>query len=485
MTKRKRLVRMAALVASLTGCASTREAFDPEYVEVTWNAHRACQYAQPPEATLNPTIAELSGPHSVVDYLEFALAQNAGVQAARKRVEAAAMRVPQAASLNDPRLSVTPWPFYPYVPQTAGGRVTADISLSQEIPWSGKLDADAQAAAAEVDMARARLAVVEFEVIAQVKRAYYQLGYLEESLRITNESRQLLADVMRLAEVRYTAGRTSQQDVLRLQAELANVDVDVVRLQQELAASRAELGQLLHVSPDIPFETLGEFNLQRIPEDLESLYQQAITARPELHEQLAAIRRDRFKVERARLEYYPDIMYGAQWGAMTTNRALAPTADGLDMVGLNLSCNLPIYGNRIRAGIRESEFSVVASAREYDQLKDQTLRDVKALFTQAQSQQEIAELFRSSIIPKTQQSLDVSMSEYEVGTLGFVQLIDNWRSLLRVQLLVKQTEMQLGQTLAELEQVVGGFAVTYTEVPTPGVEQVVAPPISSAIQESN
>ncbi|MDA1055244.1 MAG: TolC family protein [Planctomycetota bacterium] len=226
--------------------------------------------------------------------------------------------------------------------------------------------------------------------------------------------------------------------------------------------------QLLHVSPETPFETTRQLSAQDIPRDLDRLYKQAIAAPPELHKQLAAVERDRFKVERAQLNYFPDLTFGAQWGEMTGNQALSPVANGHDTVGLSISGNLPVYRNRISAGVREAEAQVVASGRQYDQLRDQTLRDVKSLFAQAKSQQEMAQLFRESIIPKTQQALDIAIREYRVGTTELVQMIDNWRELRRLQIMHQQLEAQVRQTLASLERVMGGFTI-------PAIEAIPAP----------
>ncbi len=301
----------------LVGCKSAHKIHDPEYAQVTYDVQQAWHTSEPVEEAVNPVYHELAGPQPVEAYINFALSQNAGVQAARKSMEAAAMRVPQAASLKDPMLSVSGWPFYPYVPQTAAGRVTAEAMVSQEVPWFGKLRAQSEAAEAEVNMARAQLAAAELEVIEQVSRGYYQLYFVEQSIQITEQNRNLLADVLQIADARYRTSTTSQQDVLRLQAEVSGIDSDIVRLRQELDSARAELAQLLHVSPETPFETTRQLVAQDVPRDLDRLYKQAIAARPELHEQLAAIERDRFKVERAQLEYFPDLTFGAQWGEMT------------------------------------------------------------------------------------------------------------------------------------------------------------------------
>lgn len=474
MAIEQRVIWLSISACLIVGCKTTQQVHDPEFAEVSHAVHRAWHVPLAEDETINPVAAELTGPQPIETYVAFALSQNAGVQAARKRMEAAAMRVPQAASLRDPMLSVTGWPFSPYVPQTAGGRVTTETMVSQEVPWRGKLRTQAQAAEAEVKMARAQLAAAELEVVEQVSRAYYQLHFVEQSTQITEQNRKLLADILQIADIRYRTGKTSQQDVLRLQAELSSVDGDIVRLKQEIESSRADLAQLLHVSPETPFQTSGQLTAQDIPSDLDRLYKQAVAARPELHEQLAALERDRFKVERAQLDYFPDLTFGAQWGAMTTNRALAPSADGLDMVGFNISGNIPIYRNRIAAGVREAEAQAVADARLYDQMRDQTLRDVKTLFSQAKSKQQVSELFRESIIPKTQQALDVAIREYQVGTTEFVQMIDNWRALLRLQITHQQLESELRQSVASLERVVGGFDVPTAEaIPIP--VQAVAP----------
>jgi outer membrane protein TolC len=229
--------------------------------------------------------------------------------------------------------------------------------------------------------------------------------------RFRSVTYRILSQMVALAVIS-RHGQTSQQDVLRLEAELSTVDGDLVQLQQEVESARADLAQLLHVSPETAFVTNGQLADQHVPQDLKRLFQQAVTARPELHEQLAAIERARFNVDRARLDYFPDLAFGAQWGAMTKGGGLAPSADGLDIFGLNISGNLPLYRNRVRAGIREAEAETVASARQYDQVKDQTLRDVKSLFSQARSQQEVARLLRESTIPKTEQALRVAIREY-------------------------------------------------------------------------
>ena len=473
-----RIRKLAALfaVCGLVGCKTAHPVRDPEYARVSQAVHASWQAPLPPAEVLNPVAHELAEPQLVGAYIQFALSQNPGIQAARKRVDAAAMRVPQAASLKDPMLDVTGWPFFPNVPQTASGRMTVDMMVSQEVPWFGKLSTKAAAAEEEVNAARAQLAAAELKVIEEVKRAYYELYYVQKALQVTRQDRAILADLLEVANSLYKTGKTSQQDVLRLDAELSNVDGELIRMEQMRVAAQADLAQVLHVSPETPLAAVDTLSPEDVPSSLDWLYRQAIVARPELHARLAEIARDRRLGDMARLEFFPDTTFKFGWGEMTTSGALAPTADGIDNLTVGLSVNLPLYRGRLNAAVREAEATVVARVREYDQMKDETQRDVKLLFTQAASQRDMERLFRESIIPKTRQALEVAVRGYQVGEIEFADLIANWRELLRFHIMQLQLEAQLHQTLASLERVVGLSANPPETIPVPHEEPQPLPP---------
>jgi outer membrane protein TolC len=467
------LTGIAALVA---GCKSVPPVNDPDYAQVANSVQQAWYAPEPAEKAINPIITELAGPQPVNVYIRFALSQNSGIQVARKRMEAAALRVPQAASLKDPMLDMTGWPFYPNVPQTASGRMTADLMVAQEVPWFGKLDTKAAAAEEEVNATRAQLAAAELKTIEEVKRAYYELYFTQKAIRITQQDRDVLSNLVEVADSLYRTGKASQQDILRLQAELSNVDGELIRMRQMRESAQATLSQVLHISPETALAAVDELPNEEMPRDLDWLYQQAVRGRPELHAMLAEIERDQRKVEMAALEYYPDAIFKFGWGEMTTNRAIAPSADGIDNLAVGLSVNLPIYRGRLDAAKREAEATVVASARQYDQMKDETQRDVKQLYTQATSQRDLEILFRESIIPKTQQALEVATRGYQVGETEFADLIANWRELLRFHIAHLQLEAQLRQTMASLERVVGGLPAPLEAIPAPAEAPQPLPP---------
>ncbi len=437
----------------LSGCRTAHEIRDPEFAQVEHAIHQSWSSAAPEVEAEAPVFTSLEGPHAVEEYVQFALEQNPDIQAARKRIEALAYLVPVAASLQDPTVGMT---LFPSPVQTASGQQDLALSASQKLPWRGKLDARAEVAEAEVNVARADLATVELVTIQDVKRAYYELYYIQQAIVVTEAEQRLLSEIRSVADTRYRAGRTSQQDVLRADLEILNIENTLIRLRQQLDSGQARLARVLHISPQTKLRAMMELPPQEAPKDLELLQQRALAARPELHSQLAALRRERQAVELARLNYVPDFTVGATW-IEVGNSGVSPVTTGEDAFLVNLGFNLPVYRKRLDASVRSAEANAVSAARKYDSLRDQTLEQVMDLFAKAQSQSDLVQLFEHDILPKAQQTLEVSSRAYNVGEVDFLQLIDNWRQVLRYQVSYHRLKASLRQTMAELERVVGGM----------------------------
>lgn len=152
--------------------------------------------------------------------IEEALARNPSVREAFSTYQAARRRVPQVTTLPDPTLALTQ---YARTPETRVGPQTTILSLTQRFPWFGKLSDQGKVAAKQAavydELYRARRA----EVIRQVKLAYFDLGYIDRALAITDEERELLSHYETLAQSRYSQGFGLQQAVVKLQAEITRV----------------------------------------------------------------------------------------------------------------------------------------------------------------------------------------------------------------------------------------------------------------------
>jgi outer membrane protein TolC len=460
---------MIALVIVSAGCRSRGHTTDNRYRQLSRDYVQAQQQPAYAIAASNPVFEELSGPHSVEEYLQIGLTQNSEIQEVRLMVESLAYRVPQAASLPDPMLGAT---AFPSPVQTAAGEQEFALSMNQKVPWRGKLATKAGIAEEEVNAARARLAAVELKVVEQIKNAYYQLYFVQHAIAIVEKDKKELERIENIVDQMYRVKReVTQQDVLQVQVALSRIDSELVQLQQQKESAQARLARLLHVSPETKPEAMDSLPPQQTVKDIQQLYELAIQSRPELHAQLATIQRDRKATCLAELQNYPDMTFGFNW-ISTDSSGISPVANGDDAFMLSLGMNLPVYRKRLDAGVREAQTRALSNARKYDRLKDETMEGVADLFAKIKSQQETLRLFRDDIIPRQQLAFDQSRDDYQVGKVDFLQMIDNWRQLLRYHIQEKRFETDLQQTLAALARQIGDFEVPGLVAPDqPPVEQ--------------
>lgn len=448
---------MVALIAISTGCRSGGSTRDVRFNQLSRDYVVAQQQPAYAVAAANPVTPQFSGPHSVEEYLQLGLTQNPEIDEARLMVESLANRVPQAASLPDPMMGMT---AYPSPVQTAAGEQNFALAMNQKVPWRGKLETRASVAQQDVNMARANLAAVELKVVEQIKNAYFDLYFIQQAISITKKDQGQLELIGEVVEQMYVVKRdVTQQDVLQVQVALARLEADLASLNQQKESAQAKLARLLHVSPETKPEALDSLPPEQTVSNIQQYYETAIAASPELHAQLSAIEKDRRSVCLAELESYPDLTYGFNWISTSTD-GISPVRNGNDAFMLTLGMNLPVYGNRIDAGVREAQTRALANAKKYDRLKDEKMESVADLFAKIKNQQENLRLFRNDIIPKQELTLEQSVEDYQVGKVDFLQMIENWRQLLRFHITEKRFETDLQQSLAALARQIGSFELS-------------------------
>ncbi|GAB5444694.1 MAG: hypothetical protein Fues2KO_50430 [Fuerstiella sp.] len=413
-------------------------------------------------ATL-PEEPHFADPHEVDFFVQVALERNPEIIAAQRAVNAQSYVIPQVTALDDPMLTDTFQPFDNHSIQTAAGRGPNSITLTQKLPWLSKLRVRGEVAEQDTKMALTRLAQAELKVIEDVKLAYHELAFNQEAIEIVEGDQKLLQQLLQFADARYRTGKTSQQDVLRAEVELEKLEDRLIALRRQQGMAQADLARALHTSPDAELIAAMDSEVPPVPQQVDALYEAAVRCRPELQEQLHAIIRNERKRELARLNYYPDFNVGLGWQEITGDDALSRVANGNDNVSMMIGVSLPVWRDKLNAGVREAESRTVESARRYDAARDDTMRMIRRYIVQAEALEQQIDLYQDSIIPKSEQTLRVSTADYRVSKVDFQQILDNWSDLLMFHLQVVRFKASLNQTLASLERVIGCQLATLPE----------------------
>lgn len=413
---------------------------------------------------------------SIEEFVQLGLQRNPRIQEAQHRVEAIRQQIPQVLTLPDPMVNTTTH-LSPI--ETAAGRQTFGLGVSQKFTNAERRVTKAAIVSDDLAATKADLARIQLEIAEKIRTACFQLLFIRKSIEITREDAESLAQIAKVIERQYEVKQAvAQQDVLNIQVEQSKVENQLTELQQKEGSFQARLARLLHVAPNSQLQIVDQLHSRKSQLDVEELIALAIQARPDLQSQLAIINRDRKKIHLAHLEGKPDFTVGLNWIA-TSDSGISPVANGEDALLLGIGFNLPVYQSRIRAGICEAQASQRASESKLASLKDMAAEEVFDLVAKLESNQQTMELIREDIIPKAQRTLDLSIDEYATGKVEYVQLIANWRSVLRYRVTEADLQSQHSQLLASLARSVGQldqFAASESDViGRPGYEALVTP----------
>lgn len=468
------LVPATLLLLGVLGCVNLRQDAaprtspppeakrDPSVSPATYEAMEKVAPTQTPSAASSEAalvVPDLVGPQPLDVLVRRALEENRTVRAAQFNVLALKHRIPQVTALDDPIVSNTIFPIPSVAPQyVLMGYMPYAALLAQQFPWCGTLRLRGQAAEDDVKIALYELAAAQLDVVANVKRAYFDLHFNEHAEALLKENRALAEDFLKVARDRYRGSTATQVDVLRAEVAISDINRELENTSQAVNEARAELARLLHISPETPLKTTLELSVGSVPQEVERLYQLVCASRPELQGRLAAIARDEKAIELARKKYYPNLTVGLVYQDMEKTNAETPrTASGQPNVGLFVGFNLPIYHKKLAAGVQEAQARATADGQLLEAERDQAHREIKDFFVQARAQQNVLSLLQRNNLPTAKQVLELTAGDYTAGNAGvdFLSLFSAWRELLQVEIQIAQIEAELGKTLASLERAVG------------------------------
>ena len=398
-----------------------------------------------------------NGDPKLAALIEESLERNPQVRGAFSQYQAARQRVPQVTALPDPMLAVTQ---HARTPETRVGPQTTVLTISQKLPWFGKLSDQGKIAAKKAAVHDEIYQAQRAEVVRRVKLAYYDLGYIDQALAVTEQDAQLLRHYETLAQARYSQGVGLQQAVVKLQAEITRV----LNRQQELLRQRVDAEAVLNVLRDQPVRSaIPGVKLVDRPDvqvDGGRLFAIARHDRPEVKAALLQIESSEKGVHLAQRQNRPDFLVGAAWGNVLgrrdePGRMNPPPGNGKDVYSVTVGVNIPIFRSKYHAGVQEASERFSADKEAYRSVVNNVELAVRSIgFRLTMIDEQIA-LFERALLPQAELALRSTEDAYSTGTIGVLDLLDSERVLLDVRLGLARLETDYMKALAEMERAIG------------------------------
>lgn len=363
------------------------------------------------------------------------------VRAAYSDWSASVERITIARSLPDPRLS--------FESDIADMVMTVMPGLMQEFPGPGKLKTAAGVAAAETQVKYFTFETSVLQTAFWLKRAYYQLWFLDEQLRINRETLALIGNLEEIARAQNAAGKVTLQDIYRAQIDQDRLGTDIINLEDSrrplLAQFKGALG-LRRDEPDPPLP--GQFEPTPLDLDGDRLLDTAFARNPRLKTMEADVRMAEAAIALARKSRVPDFNLGLMADAKAAPTMFRPSA----------GMTLPVWRDKIAAQVAQAQATKrAAEARLTSEQIMVTVDFAMKSYDYREITRNLA-LLQVKLIPKARHSLEIARAGYLSGQIDFFNLLDAQRTLLNFELQEVEMRTRREIVLADLSLAIAGLA---------------------------
>jgi outer membrane protein, heavy metal efflux system len=384
-------------------------------------------------------------------FITEAIQNNPQLRAARNRTEAAKTKIDQLTSWEPPQLGVE---FYQIpiqsFPNPVKNNLEMDYSLQQMIPFPGKLSTMGSAAENNAEMIDQNYKALERKFIRDLKSAYYDLYLVQHKIQINTENQDLMRSFVDIARKQYEVGMGKQVDILRAQTELSTLANDGINLRKEKQVVEAMVNTILNRPVNSPLGPVPEIEKDFPEWTFEQLQPLSLEARPELKAMNYSIDMNKAELSLSKREYLPDVMARVMYKDM----AMTPNDYWSVMVGISIPLS-PWSSGKYTSKVEENEINVRRAEDDVAAMKNMTSFEVQDALVKMQTNKNLVDLYRNTVIPQSEQTLQSTLSAYQTGKTEFLMMIDAYRMVLMSKLNYYMSVVNYMSSQAALEQAVG------------------------------
>ena len=337
------------------------------------------------------------------------------------------------------------------------------FDASWEIDVFGGTRRAVEAADAGVAAVQENERSVLLSLLAEVARNYVELRGAQRQIVITRNNIQTQKDTLDLTRSRYTAGLTSEIDVLRQEAQLTGTQSQIPTLESSVKRSIHRMGTLLGKEPGALLQELSkDAPIPGTPPEVPvGLPSELLRRRPDVRSAERELAAATAQIGVAVADLFPRFSLTGFVGRQSEQFSdLSLGASKLWSVGPSIQW--PIFqGGRIAANIKVQNALQEQALALYEQTVLTSLEEVEnALVDYSKEQVRYRSLAES--VDANLRTVSLTNELYTRGLIDFLNVLDSQRSLYISQFQLVQSQQNVTLNLVALYKALGGGWEAYT-----------------------
>ncbi len=385
--------------------------------------------------------------------IRVAVDRNPKVSAAKARWQATIEQYPQVTALPDPMF------MYGYFLRNVETRVGPQrhrVSFSQAFPYPGTLDAAGEVVKKAIEIERVKHEQVIRDLIVDLKLSYHELAYLQRAVELTQQNHQLVASILTIATARYAEGKTALNDVLKAQSQLAQLEYDLVLLEELQRVEHANIKGILSVPSTTPLGATVPVAYEPLDVELTDIEKQALSKRQELRIAELSVKKAAQRIALAELQTKPMLKFDLM--TIETGEALMLDApgSGKNPFSIGFGVTIPWSSLKNSSKIREAQQNHEVVTANERALEDQTKVALRKVYFRLENARRLVELYETTLIPQAGAAVEVAETWHQEGPKSIAGFLETQSVWLNFNLARLRAIADYQQNVARLEKLVGG-----------------------------
>lgn len=308
-------------------------------------------------------------------------------------------------------------PLVGYEGQQIGSRGLAEqhgAMITQDFIRREKRQLDRSVATQEVAQAEQRLAAQQQRVLTDVRSAYYRVLYVQQQIVALEELKGIAQKAVDIAKQLLAAEEVAKTDLLQAEVERQQAELQLANAQYTLQATWSQLSAV--VGQPIQLQPLaGDFFAPTETFEFEQTLAWFCAQSPDVLAANARIYQARCFLQRQIVEPRPNMSVQGLYNFVDNG------IGGQD-AGLAVAVPLPLW-NKNEGNIASARQELVAAEQMLAQVQLRIKQDLALVMEQYNRANSQANYLREQILPRVQQTLDLTRQTYEAGEVNFVALL--------------------------------------------------------------
>ncbi len=274
----------------------------------------------------------------------------------------------------------------------------------------------------------------------QIAQLYVQILYMNEAIGVNRESLDASKKNEERGQEMVNVGKMSKADLAQLSAQRAMEEYNLVEAESNLANYKLQLKQLLEITGEQAFDVAmptasDQQALASIPSVM-SVYEQALTLRPEIKNTELALQASDVQLKIARAGYLPTLSMTGGVGTSTTSNNSNKWGEQMKTnfdASAGIGISIPIFDQRkARTAVNKAKIQHEQALLDQQDQQKKLYSTIEGFWLDAQTNQE---KFRaaSATVESEQQSYDLLQEQFNLGLKNIVELLNGKVSLLQAQ----------------------------------------------------